>query len=115
MKIANVKEFFAISEHDTEKEQDVKRFFKIFESQWAVRVELTATAVATKKQFNRKQELPEPEDVEKLTKYVKNQLHQQRVNPVHPSWFQYKAAVELVQVRLATYNKRRPGEIEGIL
>ena len=71
MKIANAKEFFAIIEHDTEKEQDVKRFFKIFESQWAVRVERTATAVATNKQFNRKQELPEPEDVEKLTKYVK--------------------------------------------
>ena len=115
IKIANAKDFFAISENNTDAEDEAKRFMKVFGSQWALRLAKTGTAVAEEIRFNREEQLPEPQNIEMLPRFVKEQLSQLRVNFDQPTWAQYKTAVELEEVRLTTYNRRRPGEIECIL
>ena len=103
---------FAIKEGNKMKVQEAKQFAKVLEKEWLIKIGIMASAVSHERNFSIKQELPDPTDIGLLTKYVKNKLTCSTYSVEIPTWKTYLNVVCLVQTRLATYNKRWPGEIE---
>ena len=113
--MASAKEYFSIKAGESGKGAEAKQFMKVLLKDWNIRIGITANDVSEERNFNKKVELPHPKDVNKLTSYVKTKLRQSNLTDQDQNWSTYSSIVTLVQTRLSTYNKRRPGEIESLL
>ncbi|XP_033758006.1 uncharacterized protein LOC117340354 [Pecten maximus] len=86
------------------------RLITIHCSESVTRLARTVLAVRS---FNKTIEIPAPEDIEVLNKYVDNQmLHEIDLTTIDLATF--RRAVALVQTKLLLFNKRRSGEIDQI-
>ena len=83
---------------------------------WKTRCTKVARKVLLERRLTRKEQLPNPQDIQKLGEFLTSHLKEVNVNLDAESvtYETYRHAVELVQARLLTYNKRRTGEIEDI-
>ena len=114
LRMADGKELFAIREGDNAKQVEAQQFKTVLAKEWLIKIGITANAVSQERHFNRSINLPEPSDVSMLATYLKDKLMSTLLDLQSPSLKSYKDVTSLVQVRLTTYNKRRPGEIENL-
>ncbi|XP_052229409.1 uncharacterized protein LOC127843707 isoform X6 [Dreissena polymorpha] len=84
-----------------------KRFLKLMEIEWGERVTKVARTVLQTRRLTETKEVPAPDDVEKLTRHLVNELENTKMTPEN-----YARIVQLCQTRLLLFNKRRSGELE---
>ena len=81
-------------------------------ARWNEHVSSLAGALLEERKFNKRVKLPKPNDVLMLSNHTKIALSKLDLTLV--TMDNYRGVVRLTQSRLVTYNKRRPGEIDGI-
>lgn len=84
---------------------------------WKTRCTKIARKVLLERKLTKKEQLPNPRDIQKLGEFLTSQLTEVSISLDAESvtYATYRQYVELVQARLLTYNKRRTGEIEDIM
>ena len=108
VKVAGTKLCYAYKSHNQGLIDRTFHFLKMYELRWFIQVRnLTRISALNKKKTV---VLPSPSDIEKITSYVKTTLSGMTLTEAGL----FKETAMLVQSRLVLYNKRRPGEIEGI-
>ena len=112
IRMADSKELLAIKSGHKNKQIVAKEFMKVMKKEWFLRVAKTSTAVAQERNCQKDQHIPNPNDIQKLSDFVKAGVSSCIYEEKNPTWTNYVRIVSLLQVRLAMYNKRRPGEIE---
>ena len=100
---------FALKSKVDEVRQQSKDFLKLMEIEWLEKVTKLARMVLDRRRYEEHKELPVPDDVEKLTNFLIDQIKTTQRKPDN-----FFKIVTLVQARLMLYNKRRSGEIEVI-
>ena len=110
--MSELKEIQSIQDKDAVKEEEAARLLKVMKKLWPTRVATLARCLASERKFNKNILLPIPEDLEKVSNYIKEELA--NLDLTKPAWTTYQRGVYLVQCRLAIFNKRRPGELEAI-
>ena len=81
------------------------------QSRWHTDVTAIAYSNINERRYNKRVKLPLPEDLHTLSRF----LEQLTTNARKPTLYvNFKNIVQIVQARLVLYNKRRPGEIDGI-
>ena len=99
----------SLLKRDMEKRRDLKDFLKLMDLKWSSKL---ARVCLINRQYNKRTPLPLPEDMESLAKYLKKELQELDTND--KSMSNYIHAVQLVQARLVTYNRRRDGELQAL-
>lgn len=89
--------------------REMKTFLDLISLEWGERLTKLARAVLVRRRFMVKKNLPTPEDVMKISKYIADELATADLVPDN-----YFRIVQLAQTRLMLYNKRRSGEIDVI-
>ena len=84
---------------------------KLIEKNWAKEISSLACATANQARFNKSQNLPVPDDLAKLSGHLTSEA--KKITSINNSE-EYKRAVHVTQARLLLYNKRRPGEVQGL-
>ncbi len=97
--------------YDQKMVAEATAFSHVLDLEMSVKITKNASAVLQERRFNKKIELPQPTDVKKFSDYILAELDQLSLTV---EWDTYRRAIKLVQCRLLTYNKRRPGELENI-
>ena len=113
-KMASAKRTQAIKQDNEkeEREDSSAGFLLLTKREWPVRVSKRALAILDERRFNKRVHLPNPDDMAKISKYLETEIL--TLNLDDKSWTNHSRTVVLVQVRLATFNKRRPGELEAL-
>jgi hypothetical protein len=114
-KLAGIKETEAIMSDDNDqqiKQQEARDFLILMEKKWPAEISVRASATIAERNFNKKTELPLPSDLKKVSDYLQNEAGKLDSVDLKDDR-NYLRAVEIIQARLLTYNKRRPGELEG--
>ena len=88
---------------------EMKCFMELLALEWGERITKVARTVLVRRCFQLKKELPSPDDVSTLTKYLTQQLRSVPLDIQN-----YFKIVRLVETRILLYNRRRSGEIEAI-
>jgi hypothetical protein len=102
----------ALRERDSGAEEDCKKFLKLMKFEWSVRVSKQALITLQTRKFNAEKSLPEPDDLVKLNKHIKDEL--ENLNLKDQSYQTWRRAEVLAQARLLVFNKRRSGEVDVI-
>ncbi|XP_033758095.1 uncharacterized protein LOC117340444 [Pecten maximus] len=89
--------------------KDCKAVLKLMDIEWKEKVTRHARAVLARRSFDRTKELPDPEDIQRLTKHLMEELKTTELTSGN-----YYRVVLLLQTRLLLFNKRRAGELEVI-
>ena len=89
--------------------KECEAFLRLMDKEWKEKVTTTARAVLSRRKFEEKKDLPSPEDIEKITRYLVEKLQKMPLDSEHFSQITVAA-----QTRLLMYNKRRTGELEVI-
>ncbi|KAK3108247.1 hypothetical protein FSP39_004029 [Pinctada imbricata] len=110
-RLAGAKSCYGITNRKDELRNEADDFTKLVEKLWKVHVKKRAATLLEERQFNKKTELPLPDDVAKLAKYLVDSLKSLKLT-ADPAVFQ--RVVVLTEARLLLYNRRRPGELEAI-
>ena len=97
------------NDHSEIEAKSCETFLRLIDVEWAEKVTKLARTVLLRRSFERKQELPSPSDIEKLTTYLTAQVKSIEKVPAN-----YNRIVQLCQTRLMLYNKRRSGELEVV-
>lgn len=111
-RIVNIKIGLAIMLKDHEAEADGERFLRLMNVFWGTRVTKLARNTLVERQFNKRQVLPDTNDIQKLNEYMNTQLSNIDLEEI--SLENYNKVARLVAAKLLQYNRRRPGEIEAI-
>lgn len=86
-----------------------KTFLKLMDIEWKSKVTKLAYTVLMRRKYEIRQELPSPEDIQKLTVGMINEL-----KTIELTAENFMDVVKMLQTRLMLYNKRRSGELEVI-
>ena len=92
---------------------ECKALLQIMKMEWADNVSRLAHTILVTRQFNECKQIPIPDDVAKLQAHVKEEIAKLDLDDI--SIDTYDAAIRLSQTRLLVLNKRRSGEIDGML
>jgi len=111
-KLVSAKLGYASKEKDDDKYKETKRFQKLMQSEWKIKVRKQAVILLEERGFNKRCELPDPEDVAKLAQYLIRQLNETPKQITNSE--EYRRLAILTEARLLLYNKRRPGELEAL-
>ena len=115
--IASIKSTNAIMANDAISRQQADDFIYIKGKKWGTRVASKAHHALKVRRFNRVTELPTTADLDLLNQYIASQIQDvsQKLEATDGDMCQtFKTAQELVLVRLLTFNKRRPAEVETL-
>ena len=88
---------------------DAEKFKGLIEKEWTERVTKLASSELVRKNTINKARLPSPKDITKLTLFLVNEI---KTLPLTIDNF--NKAVQLTEVRLLLFNKRRSGKLEMI-
>ena len=102
--------FTSFSDNGRDTNFDVATYMKM---EWADNVSRLARTILVTRQFNESKQIPIPADVAKLQEHVKEEIAKLDLDDI--SIDTYDAAIRLSQTRLLVLNKRRSGEIDGML
>ena len=111
-KIVSIMQTTSVMSRDKEKKEDSAEMLWLLENEWPKKVTYIARATAEERRFDVEVCLPCPEDLHKLSDYLQSEIANLEVVDDFTKY--YRRAVILAEARLATYNKRRPGELEGM-
>ena len=64
--------------------------------------------------FNKKKELPDPSDIEKIAAYLVIEIKNLDLTICNCSEIVFREAIVLKEARLLNYNRRGPGELESL-
>jgi hypothetical protein len=106
-----IKETFSIIAKDKDGMESAAQFLTLVKSNWAVEISTLACATLSERRYNTVVELPTPQDIAKLSSYLQNE--EVKIRKIETAG-EFRRACEVVQARLTSYNKRRPGEIEAL-
>ena len=112
-KMAETKQALAIRRYDKDSEEKAKGFLVLKQKEWSSKVAIMAQKIIDERRFTQRLELPQPEDVARVSGHLQSELMTLNLED-KTSWKTYTRAVTLVQARLVTFNKRRPGELESM-
>lgn len=102
----------AIKENNEQHVKESKDFLKLMKFEWSTRVTKMATVTLQIRNFNKEKSLPEPEDIIKLQKKIRDDI--KSFNTKLETHENFRKAGRMAQARLVIYNKRRSGEIDAI-
>ena len=106
-RLAYAKLSTAMKTADSVKKQDSSEFLNLLNMEWADKVDRSARLMLAERKFNKKNPLPLPQDLKTLAEYMKDQL--QTMDYTNYDAGTFRRVAILVEGRLLTYNKRRPG------
>ena len=75
-KLVSAKLGYASKEKDDDKYKETKRFQKLMQSEWKIKVRKQAVILLEERRFNKRCKLPDPEDVAILAQYLIRQLNE---------------------------------------
>ena len=110
MRLAAAKLGYCIKQSDETGRQDVTNFLSLMKLEFGTKVTKLARVTLNERQFNKKNELPLPNDIAKLSKYLLEEI--KNVDLTKKETNTFRRVVILAETRLLTYNRRRPGELE---
>ena len=90
-----------------------KALLRIMKMEWTDNVSRLAHTILVTRQFNESKQIPIPADVAKLQAHVKEEIAKLDLDDIYID--AYDAAIRLSQTRFLVLNKRRSGEIDGML
>ena len=109
--LADIKITRALLEKNEEEAKDCRIFKELIDKNWKADVSSLALATLAERKFNKPVELPLPDDLEMLSRHLQSEA--KKIKTIQ-SVAEYQNVVQIVESRLLTYNKRCPGELEGI-
>jgi len=123
VRVAHTKKLVASMEYDKDRKNEfwqhqkdeAKEILDNISEKWREKVTKQARKILNARQLNRVRHLPKPEDIAKLCNHVKLKLEEADYSKELVTWDRFRSIVQLAQARLMLYNKRRSGELEGIL
>ncbi|XP_014672580.1 PREDICTED: uncharacterized protein LOC106813048 [Priapulus caudatus] len=110
-RMTDIKETKALMDGNKQQQVNAENFNKLMRKNWHEHITSLANAVITERNFNKLVLLPKPDDLKKLSDHIQGEIGKMDVIKDKSD---FRRAVELVEARLLTYNKRRPGELEAI-
>ena len=118
-KLISFKQSRALKDGDAAHVKEASDFLKVFNIEWQTRVAAEAACVLENRNLNKIEELPDIKDIMTLGDYLKREIRQQLITCQQTecviSHQEFRRLQELVLVRLLTFNRRRPGELEQLL
>ena len=111
--LTNLKESSALIKSKADEAADASNMKKLLDKNWCAEISAVAVATQSQNRFNKSTNLPIPGDMEKLSRYIIDEIEQMEVEG-EMSADKYKRIVQLTLSRLLLYNKRRPGELEAM-
>ena len=123
LKMARAKKSLSTKELDKDRENnswkiardEAVEFLEDVAENWDEKVSKKARQILEDRKINRAEHLPDPQDVEKLSKHLVEVLSKSDLSKDGVTWERYKHTTMYVQARLLMYNKRRSGELEAVL
>ncbi|MEW8545003.1 MAG: hypothetical protein AB2693_15875, partial [Candidatus Thiodiazotropha sp.] len=98
----------------TKSKHEAEEFLQLIKRNWSEKVTRLARKVLDERRLNQIQQLPQPEDLEKLSQHLQKKLTESDLDEKSATWDAYKDVIRYTQTRLMIYNKRRSGELEAI-
>lgn len=114
MRMASLKVGIPIKTQDKVMRKEGEEFMFLMSKEWSFKVNKIARSTLSERMFNRKKELPHPEDIVKLFSYLVENLESLDLTYTAVSGLMFRPIVMLVEARLLLYNRRRPGELEAL-
>jgi hypothetical protein len=111
-RIVGIKIGTAIRERNKDLKEECLDFLELMKSEWGIRVTKLARLTLTLRKCNEKKRLPLPEDIKKLAETTDRCLKE--LDLTDKTFQTYHKACELVEAKLISYNRRRPGEVQSI-
>ena len=103
--MADLKDSVGIIANDEDMQTEAANFIKLKEKEWRYWITSLAHEVISERNFSKTVKLPTPDDIKKLSDYLKSEMSKAKLAATKEA---FRRAVELVQVRLVTYNKKCP-------
>ena len=101
----DIKESVGVIENDKKIQTEAANFIRLKEKKWRYSITSLAHKVISERNFSKTVKLPKPDDIKKLLHYLKSEMSKAKLVATKED---FRQAVELVQVRLVTYNKKCP-------
>ena len=122
LRLTNIKIVISLREFDQDRgnkmwkeaNEEAEGFLIAVKVEWSEKVTRLARKQLNERKLNKVTELPNPKDIEQLSKHLREELTADDVYEGKPFWATYRRVIQLTQTRLLTYNKRRSGELEAI-
>ena len=111
-RMASVKMGTAIKDEDEKKEKEAKKFLKLMDIEWHLKVTRLARAILTTRSFNRFNQLPLPSDVTKIADYLQAKILQLDLTDI--CYTNFRNAAILTLARLTLFNRRRCHEVQAL-
>ncbi|XP_069109552.1 uncharacterized protein [Argopecten irradians] len=111
-RLINCKIGLSIMGNDQKSRQDAEDLLKTMQIFWGSKVTKLARVLLERRKYNKREQLPMPEDIEKLSTSLKKTITELDLDSVDPENFQHVA--EVMSARLLMYNRRRTGELQAI-
>ena len=107
-RLANAKLGIAIKEDNDRGKKEAGEF--LLRMEWSVKVTKLARVTLDLRHFNKKKELPDPSDIEKIAAYLVREIKKLDLTISNCSEIVFREAIVLTEARFLIYNRRRPGE-----
>ncbi|XP_065926796.1 uncharacterized protein [Magallana gigas] len=111
-RLANAKLGIGIKEGNDKAKTEASEFLQLLRMEWSVKVTKLARITLDVRHFNKRKELPDPSDIEKIAAYLVREIKNLDLTPNNSNEIVFREAVVLAEARLLLYNRRRPGELE---
>jgi hypothetical protein len=111
-RLINIKLGLAIRERDKEIKEECRDLMQLFHNEWSQKVTKLARVALAERQYTIEQQLPVPDDLVKLSRYLDEQLAIFDSSDMSASNFRH--AVQLSEAKLISFNRRRAGEIQAL-
>nr|XP_034331462.1 uncharacterized protein LOC117690845 isoform X11 [Crassostrea gigas] len=110
--LASSKLASAIIHADEKRQKEAENFLQLMKMQWTVKVTKLARMVLQERQYNKPKSLPTPEDIKKITEFMKTEICNLDLTDI--SYANYKKVAVLTLARITLYNRRRCHEVQAI-
>ena len=111
-RLINIKLGLAIRLRDNDIKGECRDLLELFANEWGQKVTKLARITLAERQLTIEQQLPHPDDLVKLSRYLEDQLS--IFDTSVKSDINFKLAVQLTQAKLISFNRRRAGEIQAL-
>ena len=111
-RLVGAKKGYAIRTANRAMRDDCADFLELMESEWSVRVTKQARLLLIERAMHKRDNMPDPQDIENLTKYMVTEIS--KIDLSDQSTSNYRHIAQLALARLISFNRRRTGEVQAI-
>ncbi|XP_038063286.1 uncharacterized protein LOC119733978 [Patiria miniata] len=111
-RMCNLKMGIAIRARNAGTREECRDFMDLMQSEWSTRVTKLARVRLAERQYNLKQQLPKPDDLVQMNNFLTKELSNFDLSL--STLDNYRTAVQLVEAKLISYNRRRCGEVQAM-